>query len=281
MFRFLALMLPLVLSGVLCAASPAAPAPGKNAAPPPLTPSFTTSPLLPAFPALKSYVSPDEATALLRQREALIRRLLGERRKYLASDSGAREKHEEILKKIHTLSGLFEHKRRIRELERDLELLEQKIRALEPAAALKPAPPAEKSAEKAPPPNPFRPRYATNLKTENYADEEQAAVLFKLREDVLLKLLEERRKVFESDPKAAALAAEIVTLSKDFAVQFEARPAVREITRELRLLDAKLRALPKVPPAVKPAAPAVKPAAPAAKPAASAAPAKKQEQAKP
>lgn len=256
MFRFSALMLPLVLSGLVCAAAPAASAPKKPAAAPPLTPSFTTAPLLPAFPAASAYASPDKAAELLKQREELVRRLLGERRKYLVSDSWAREKHEEVLKKIHTLSGLFGHKRRIRDLERDLELLEQKIRRLEPADASKQGASPEKPAGNVPPPNPFRPRYATNLKAENYAEPEQAAALFKLREDVLVKLLEERRKVFESDPKAAALAEEIMNLDKEFAVHFETRPAVREITRELRLLDAKLQALPKASPAAKPAAPA-------------------------
>lgn len=254
MFRFYIVLFSFVIAAGVCAAPPE-----KTAVP--LTPSQTFAPLLPVLLPPSDYAAAEEAAALQKKRTELIGRLLAERRKYLVSDAEAREKHEEILKKIHTLTGLFEHKRRIRELVRDLELLEQKIRALEPAGASKSG--AETAASEQPPVNPFRPRYATNLEAERFADPEQAGVLFKLREDVLLKLLEERRKTFESDPKAAALAGEIMKLSKEFAVRFETRPAVREITRELRLVDAGIQALPKVPPKAK-ASPAAK-APPAAK----------------
>lgn len=240
MFRFLTVLLFLGLAALVSAASPAAPAG-------PLTPSFSVSPLLPVLAPPSSYAEPGKAAALQKKRAKLVERLLAERRKYLVSDAEARKMHEEILNKIHTLTALYGHKRRIRELTRDLELLEQKIRSLKPFEEPKPAEETEKKDAAQPPENPFRPRYATNLKPERYADQEQASVLFKLREDVLLKLLEERRKTFESDPKAAALAEEIMKLSKELAVRFEARPAVREITRNLRLVDAGLRALPKAP----------------------------------
>ena len=247
MFRFYIVLFSFVIAAGVCAAPPE-----KTAVP--LTPSQTFAPLLPVLLPPSDYAAAEEAAALQKKRTELIGRLLAERRKYLVSDAEAREKHEEILKKIHTLTGLFEHKRRIRELVRDLELLEQKIRALEPAGASKSGAETGTAAAEQPPVNPFRPRYATNLEAERFADPEQAGVLFKLREDVLLKLLEERRKTFESDPKAAALAGEIMKLSKEFAVRFETRPAVREITRELRLVDAGIQALPKAPPKAPPAA---------------------------
>lgn len=242
MSRFRYILLLLILSASVCAAPPS----GQTA---PQTPSFTVSPLLPAMPPPSAYAVPEKAAELQKKRAELIGRLLAERRKYLVSDSEARKIHEEILKKAHALTGLFEHKRRIRELTRDLELLEQKIRRLKPAGETDSGEKTEKEDSAKAPETPFRPRYATNLVPEHYAEPGQAAVLFKLREDVLLKLLEERRKIFDSDPKAAALAGEIMNLSKEFAVRFEARPAVREITRELRLADAGLRALPKAPPA--------------------------------
>jgi len=119
----------------------------------------------------------------------------------------------------------------------------------------------------------FSPLLRAKQDPETFADPARAAELFLAREKLIRNLLTERRRILTSDPKARELHAQIMELNKQLAAVLEGKRAVREITRDLMLVDARINALErKAPDVVKPAAdtkPAdvVKPAD-AAKPAA-------------
>ena len=127
----------------------------------------------------------------------------------------------------------------------------------------------------------FSPLLRAKQDPETFADPARAAELFLAREKLIQNLLTERRRILTSDPKAREIHAQIMELNKQLAAVLEGKRAVREITRDLMLVDARINALKRKAPDEKPAdtakpADAAKPAdttksADAAKPAAASA----------
>lgn len=149
-----------------------------------------------------------------------------------------------------------------------------------PAAAV-PAAPAAKKAERrsasAAPVQPvfpevlFRPILRAKENPDTFADPARAAELFLTREQLIQNLLMERRRILTSDPKAREIHAKIVELNKQLAVVLESKRAVRELTRDLMLIDARIDSLErKAPPVPVPAETSEKADSPAPTPAAAA-----------
>ena len=89
----------------------------------------------------------------------------------------------------------------------------------------------------------FQPLLRAKQDPETFADPARAAELFLAREKLIQDLLAERRRILMSDPKARELHAQIMELNKQLAVVLESKRAVREITRDLMLLDTRINAL--------------------------------------
>ena len=138
--------------------------------------------------------------------------------------------------------------------------------AAKPAAA--PAKPAPAPAQPVFSEVLFRPLLRAKQDPRIFADPAHAAELFLAREKLIQDLLRERRRILTTDPKARELHAQIMELNKKLAVVLESKRSVRELTRDLMLVDARINALerraPQAPaPAGKPQTPAAKPQTPA------------------
>ncbi len=193
-------------------------------------------PLSREFPAPAAYADSGKAAELLAKRGKILSALQIQRQKYLSTDPEARKLHEESAKLNQELSDFFVSKRRIREMENELLLLNRKIKGLEPAP---------ETPEKGKVTAVFQAKYKTNLDPEQYADQERAAALFKLREELIEKMLKERVELLKNDPKAKSVMEKLMDANKKFAVMFMAQDEVMKLSRELRLLDAELLAMPR------------------------------------
>ncbi|MBO4491620.1 MAG: hypothetical protein J5944_09700, partial [Lentisphaeria bacterium] len=99
----------------------------------------------------------------------------------------------------------------------------------------------------------FSPLLRAKQDPETFADPARAAELFLAREKLIQNLLTERRRILTSDPKAREIHAQIMELNKQLAAVLEGKRAVREITRDLMLVDARINALKRKAPDEKPA----------------------------
>lgn len=108
----------------------------------------------------------------------------------------------------------------------------------------------------------FRPLLRAKQSPNNFADPARAAELFLAREKLIQNLLLERRRILTADPKAREIHAKIMELNKQLAVVLESKRSVRELSRDLMLVDARIDALERKKPAP-PATPAAQPQAPA------------------
>ena len=112
----------------------------------------------------------------------------------------------------------------------------------------------------------FRPLLRAKQDPAAFADPVHAAELFQAREKLIQDLLSERRRILTTDPKARELHARILELNKQLAVVLESKRAVRELTRDLMLVDSRIDSLERKAPEKPVPAPAkVAPAAPAKK----------------
>lgn len=102
----------------------------------------------------------------------------------------------------------------------------------QPAAPAKPVPP------------PYKPVFRTNLNPVLFEDQVQASELIKQREALIQKLIAERQRILQTDQQAKRLHAEIMANYKKLAVIMENKRAIRDLDRELRLLDSKIEKLP-------------------------------------
>ena len=169
--------------------------------------------------------------------------------------------------------------RRFRFLSAVFLLLPASLALAAPAPApAKPAPaPAKPAPAKPAPAQPifsevlFRPIFRAKQNPQAFADPVHAAELFLAREKLIQNLLAERRRILTADPKARELHAQIMELNKQLAVVLESKRSVRELTRDLMLVDARINALERKAPPV----PAAKPQTPAKAPATAPAPAAK------
>lgn len=89
----------------------------------------------------------------------------------------------------------------------------------------------------------FNPMFQTNLKPDKFEDPGAAAKLVKDRENVIRKLLAERRKIITTDRRAKELHQQIMKLNKELAVLMENKRAVRDLNRQLKTIDTKIKAL--------------------------------------
>lgn len=89
----------------------------------------------------------------------------------------------------------------------------------------------------------FSPLLRAKQDPETFADPAHAAELFLAREKLIQDLLKERRRILTTDPKAREIHAQIMELNKQLAAVLEGKRAVREITRDLMLVDARINAL--------------------------------------
>ncbi|MBR2425280.1 MAG: hypothetical protein IKB16_00925 [Lentisphaeria bacterium] len=90
----------------------------------------------------------------------------------------------------------------------------------------------------------YHPMFRTNLDPAKYENPASAILLFQSRENVIRKMLAERQKILATDRRAKALHDKIMKLNKELAVLMENKRAVRDLTRELQLIDRKISVLP-------------------------------------
>ena len=89
----------------------------------------------------------------------------------------------------------------------------------------------------------FRPVFRAKQDPADFADPVRAAELFQAREQLIQSLLSERRRILIVDPKAREIHDKIIELNKQLAVVLESKRAVRELSRDLMLIDARINAL--------------------------------------
>ena len=94
----------------------------------------------------------------------------------------------------------------------------------------------------------FQPIFRAKLDPATFVDPARAAELFLAREKLIQDLLSERRRILTTDPKARELHTKILELNKQLAVVLESKRAVRELSRDLMLIDARINALARKPP---------------------------------
>lgn len=132
------------------------------------------------------------------------------------------------------------------------------LAAPDPAPAAKPAPAPAAPAQPVFSEVLFRPIFRAKQDPRTFADPAHAAELFLAREKLIQNLLAERRRILTTDPKAREIHAQIMELNKQLAVVLESKRSVRELTRDLMLVDARINALERAKPQTPAPAPAAK-----------------------
>jgi hypothetical protein len=89
----------------------------------------------------------------------------------------------------------------------------------------------------------YHPVFRTNLDPALFENPAEAILLFKSRENIISKLLAERKKIITTDRRAKELHQQIMKLNRELAVLMENKRAVRDLNRELQAIDTKINTL--------------------------------------